>query len=133
MSEQLKYLLAEKDISHVWYNIAADLPEPVPPVLHPGTGKPIGPDDLAPIFPMLTLLTPMRVGRDRSTTVIGYQLTAASIGAVALPGGIGWLVGRSGLEVVAPVLVGAAVPLLSDMPTFSTAGRRSRRRSTSYQ
>ncbi|MEX1286939.1 MAG: MFS transporter, partial [Acidimicrobiia bacterium] len=67
---------------------------------------------LAPIFPMLTLLTPMRVGRERSTTVIGYQLTAASIGAVALPGGIGWLVGRLGLEVVAPVLVGAAVVLV---------------------
>ncbi|MCJ7812207.1 TrpB-like pyridoxal phosphate-dependent enzyme, partial [bacterium] len=35
-----------------WYNIQADLPKPLPPVLHPGTGQPIGPDDLAPLFPM---------------------------------------------------------------------------------
>ncbi len=35
-----------------WYNIAADLPTPAPPVLHPGTLQPIGPDDLAPLFPM---------------------------------------------------------------------------------
>ncbi len=35
-----------------WYNIAADLPVPPLPPLHPGTGQPIGPDDLAPLFPM---------------------------------------------------------------------------------
>jgi tryptophan synthase beta chain len=35
-----------------WYNIQADLPKPLPPVLHPGTLKPVGPDDLAPLFPM---------------------------------------------------------------------------------
>lgn len=34
-----------------WYNLAADLPEPIPPHLHPGTGAPVGPDDLAPLFP----------------------------------------------------------------------------------
>lgn len=34
-----------------WYNLAADLPEPIPPHLHPGTGEPVGPDDLAPLFP----------------------------------------------------------------------------------
>ena len=40
-------------IPRAWYNIAADLPEPAPPpVLHPGTGQPIGPGDLAPLFPM---------------------------------------------------------------------------------
>jgi tryptophan synthase beta chain len=51
MSERVKYQLGEDRIPRVWYNIAADLPPP-PPVLHPGTGKPIGPDDLAPLFPM---------------------------------------------------------------------------------
>ena len=51
MSDQVKYQLGEDRIPRVWYNIAADLP-PAPPVLHPGTGKPIGPDDLAPLFPM---------------------------------------------------------------------------------
>ncbi|HEX5966941.1 MAG TPA: TrpB-like pyridoxal phosphate-dependent enzyme [Intrasporangium sp.] len=35
-----------------WYNLAADLPEPCPPPLHPGTQQPLGPDDLAPLFPM---------------------------------------------------------------------------------
>jgi tryptophan synthase beta chain len=52
MAEPTKYLLDEKDIPTAWYNIQADLPEPLPPVLHPGTHKPIGPDDLAPLFPM---------------------------------------------------------------------------------
>lgn len=47
-----KFVLAEEMIPRAWYNIAADLPEPAPPVLHPGTGQPIGPDDLAPLFPM---------------------------------------------------------------------------------
>ena len=52
MSQTLKYLLPEDRISKTWYNIAADLPVPPAPVLHPGTGQPIGPDDLAPLFPM---------------------------------------------------------------------------------
>lgn len=47
-----KILLAERDIPKQWYNIAADLPKPMPPVLHPGTKQPIGPADLAPLFPM---------------------------------------------------------------------------------
>src|SRR2546427_11029939 len=47
-----KFLLDEKDIPTQWYNIQADLKSPLPPVLHPGTGKPIGPQDLAPLFPM---------------------------------------------------------------------------------
>ena len=52
MSDTVKYVLAEDRIPRAWYNIQADLPEPLPPVLHPGTGEPIGPDDLAPLFPM---------------------------------------------------------------------------------
>ncbi|MFZ1410376.1 MAG: TrpB-like pyridoxal phosphate-dependent enzyme [Micropruina sp.] len=35
-----------------WYNLAADLPEPMPPHLHPGTREPLAPEDLAPLFPM---------------------------------------------------------------------------------
>ncbi len=50
--ERTKYLLDEKDIPTRWYNIQADLKTPLPPVLHPGTGQPIGPQDLAPLFPM---------------------------------------------------------------------------------
>lgn len=52
MSDIVKYVLSEDRIPRSWYNILADLPEPLPPVLHPGTGQPIGPDDLAPLFPM---------------------------------------------------------------------------------
>ena len=52
MTDSIKYLLPENRIPKAWYNIAADLPKPLAPVLHPGTGQPIGPDDLAPIFPM---------------------------------------------------------------------------------
>ena len=50
--ERTMYFLAPKDMPTHWYNIQADLPEPLPPVLHPATGKPITPDDLAPLFPM---------------------------------------------------------------------------------
>jgi len=46
------FFLDQKDMPTNWYNIQADLPEPLPPVLHPGTGKPVTPDDLAPLFPM---------------------------------------------------------------------------------
>ena len=51
MSKPLKYLLDEDDIPTHWYNIQADFPTP-PPLIHPGTGQPIGPDDLVPLFPM---------------------------------------------------------------------------------
>ena len=51
MSDTTKYLLSDERIPRSWYNLVADLPEPPPPVLHPGTGAPIGPDDLAPLFP----------------------------------------------------------------------------------
>ncbi len=47
-----QYFLDAKRMPTHWYNIAADLPVPLPPVLHPGTLKPIGPSDLAPLFPM---------------------------------------------------------------------------------
>lgn len=52
MPEQTRFVLNEKDIPTAWYNIQADLPEPVPAVLNPGTEQPIGPEDLAPLFPM---------------------------------------------------------------------------------
>ena len=49
---QTKYVLNETDLPRRWYNIAADLPTPMQPPLHPGTGNPVGPEDLAPLFPM---------------------------------------------------------------------------------
>ncbi len=50
--ERTKYLLDELALPRAWYNIQADLPTPAPAVLNPGTGQPIGPADLAPLFPM---------------------------------------------------------------------------------
>jgi tryptophan synthase beta chain len=50
--DRTKFTLDEDRIPRAWYYIAADLPTPAPPVLHPGTGQPIGPADLAPLFPM---------------------------------------------------------------------------------
>ena len=55
MTDKTKYLLEEDRMPKAWYNLAADLPVPLPPPLHPGTGQPIGPDDLAPIFPMAVI------------------------------------------------------------------------------
>jgi tryptophan synthase beta chain len=52
VAERTKFILDENRIPRAWYNIAADLPSPPPPPLHPGTHQPIGPDDLAPLFPM---------------------------------------------------------------------------------
>src|SRR5438552_14931583 len=60
---QRKFQLDEKDLPTHWYNIQADLPSPLPPPLHPGTGQPIGPADLAPLFPME--LIKQEVSRER--------------------------------------------------------------------
>jgi len=56
MSEQIKFILDESRIPKSWYNLVADLPKPLPAVLHPGTKQPIGPSDLEPLFPMELIL-----------------------------------------------------------------------------
>ena len=48
----IKTQLSEKEMPTNFYNISADLKEPLPPVLHPGRKDPVGPDDLSPLFPM---------------------------------------------------------------------------------
>jgi tryptophan synthase beta chain len=53
---QIKVQMGEERIPKSWYNIMADLPVPLAPPLHPGTLKPIGPDDLAPLFPMQLIM-----------------------------------------------------------------------------
>jgi tryptophan synthase beta chain len=60
---QTKFVLGERDIPTHWYNIAADMPRPTQPPLHPGTGEPVGPDMLAPLFPMA--LIQQEVSRER--------------------------------------------------------------------
>ena len=51
-----KFLLNEDEMPRSWYNIVADLPNPPAPVLHPGTHQPVGPADLAPLFPMALIM-----------------------------------------------------------------------------
>jgi tryptophan synthase beta chain len=63
MTEPTKITLAESDLPRRWYNLLADLPSPPPPVLHPGTLAPVGPDDLAPLFPMDLILQEVSTGR----------------------------------------------------------------------
>jgi tryptophan synthase beta chain len=64
MSAQTKYVLDETHIPKAWYNLVADLPTPPPPVLHPGTHKPVGPDDLAPLFPMTLIAQEVTAERE---------------------------------------------------------------------
>ncbi len=49
---QYKFILNESDMPRRWYNVAADMPSPPPPPLHPATLEPVGPEALAPLFPM---------------------------------------------------------------------------------
>jgi tryptophan synthase beta chain len=58
-----QYLLSQNDLPTQWYNVVPDLPEPLPPTLHPKTLQPVGPDDLAPLFPMELIL--QEVSQDR--------------------------------------------------------------------
>jgi tryptophan synthase beta chain len=51
MAERTKFILPESELPRQWYNVIPDLPSPPPPLLHPGTLQPVGPDDLAPLFP----------------------------------------------------------------------------------
>jgi tryptophan synthase beta chain len=64
MTDKIKYLLDESRLPKSWYNIAADLPSPPPAVLHPGTLKPLGPDDLAPLFPMSLIMQEVSTERE---------------------------------------------------------------------
>src|ERR1700733_16117616 len=52
VAERTKIMLDESEIPRQWYNVIPDLPSPPPPPLHPGTLQPVGPEDLAPLFPM---------------------------------------------------------------------------------
>jgi tryptophan synthase beta chain len=64
--------LAESDQPTRWYNVLHDLPTPPPPVLHPGTGQPVGPDDLTPLFPMDLIL--QEVSGDQYVEIPGEVL-----------------------------------------------------------
>ena len=67
--ETIQYNLPQTRIPQAWYNIAADLPKPMAPPLHPGTLQPIGPDDLAPLFPMALIL--QEISQEREIEIPG--------------------------------------------------------------
>ncbi len=67
MSDITKYVLHEEKMPSTWYNIVPDLPKPLPPIINPGTGQPVGPDDLAPLFPMA--LIAQEVSEDREIEI----------------------------------------------------------------
>jgi tryptophan synthase beta chain len=71
VSERTKFILDESQIPAAWLNVIPSLPAPPPPPLHPGTLQPVGPEDLAPLFPM---------------ELIGQEVTAA--GYVDIPGAV---------------------------------------------
>jgi tryptophan synthase beta chain len=71
VTERSTFSLDETQIPTQWYNLVPDLPSPPPPPLHPGTREPVGPDDLAPLFPM---------------ALIEQEVTGASY--VDIPGGV---------------------------------------------
>jgi tryptophan synthase beta chain len=64
--------LSESEMPSRWYNIIPDLPAPPPPVLHPGTHEPVGPADLAPLFPMALIM--QEVTQDRYVDIPGEVL-----------------------------------------------------------
>jgi tryptophan synthase beta chain len=64
MTRRTKFVLDEDHIPRAWYNIAADLPVPPSPYLHPATLQPIGPADLAPLFPMALILQEVATDRE---------------------------------------------------------------------
>ncbi len=62
-----KVVMGEPALPKSWYNIMADLPSPPPPPLHPGTLQPVGPDDLAPLFPMALIM--QEVSQEREVEI----------------------------------------------------------------
>jgi tryptophan synthase beta chain len=64
MVERTRFTLDEDQIPKSWYNIAADLPVPQAPPLHPGTHQPLGPADLAPLFPMALIMQEVSAERE---------------------------------------------------------------------
>jgi tryptophan synthase beta chain len=64
MVVRTRFTLGEEDIPKAWYNISADLPVPQSPPLHPGTHQPLGPADLAPLFPMALIMQEVSTERE---------------------------------------------------------------------
>jgi tryptophan synthase beta chain len=64
MSETMKFILPEDRLPKVWYNLPADLPQPLPPILNPVTGNPVVAEELTPLFPMSEILQEVSTERE---------------------------------------------------------------------
>ncbi|PCE30204.1 TrpB-like pyridoxal phosphate-dependent enzyme [Burkholderia ubonensis] len=64
MTQTTRFILDESRLPHTWYNLAADLPKPMPPMLHPDTRQPVQADDLARLFPPAIVEQELSVERD---------------------------------------------------------------------
>ena len=82
MTGRTKILLDESEIPQQWYNIVPDLPSPPPPPLHPGTLQPVGPEGLAPLFPMA--LIAQEVSAEPTIDIPGGVLDVLSGGTAEL-------------------------------------------------
>ncbi|MFC7649143.1 hypothetical protein ACFQX6_58495 [Streptosporangium lutulentum] len=78
MNDAVRVLLDESRIPRNWYNIVADLPAPPPPPLRPDTLRPVGPDDLAPLFPME--LIDQEITSERFVTIPRASATSTASG-----------------------------------------------------
>ena len=86
---------------------------------------------LAPMFPLLIGETPLRVGRERASFVVGLQMAGSSLGVMALAGGIGLIVEVLSLAVVGPALVLIlALFVMTHEAVLRSARRRSARASS---
>jgi fucose permease len=79
---------------------------------------------VAPIFASLIAMTPARLGRAHADSAIGFQIAAAGLGGAALPGLVGLIAGRAGLEIVGAALVVAATLLLALFEVMTWDARR---------
>ena len=77
--ETIRFDLPQSEIPTSWYNIQADLPEPLPPVIHPGRMEPIGPDDLAPLFAMELIKQEVSEEREIPTRIRCARSTACGV------------------------------------------------------
>ena len=87
---QHKILLDECEMPTRWYNLLPDLPSPPPPVLHPGTRQPVGPDDLAPLFPMALIEQEVTTEQYVDIPERGARRLPALAAVAARTGRTGW-------------------------------------------